>query len=461
MSSEDLTNNEDNNPILEEDGNKRKRSIDETNENNEIVTEKKTKIDDLSLNQTNKPVISAYIPLSASLEASGDTTIIEVAPDKVGQIIGSKGAIIQEIQTRTGVKAYVNQEFPDGVNRQVNLTGNPTQIKAATDLINLILEQGPTAIHMNSLVGGPISTIVIECTQNHVGKVIGTNGSVIKDIQSRSGAKIQIEQDFPPEVPRKINVTGTTTAVNTARQLIQAVMAGTAMPPSAGFGGMLGGQVSSSPIQYGSGGDLQQVIEVPKMWVGKIIGRGGETISIIQRKCGGKVTLDQNVPEGTPCKVNLVGSAQSLAYAAQMIQEVMNGVPSNNLGSSIPMGGGMGMGPQMGMGYGYPPQQAYGMGGYGMPAVQAPGGYGGYYNPPQQQQQPNPYAVGGGYPQQYGSGGGGAGGYPNAAPVATPAAAPVQQKPAASVWTEHKTDDGIPYWYNASTGVSQWDKPKN
>ena len=24
-----------------------------------------------------------------------------------------------------------------------------------------------------------------------------------------------------------------------------------------------------------------------------------------------------------------------------------------------------------------------------------------------------------------------------------------------SAWTEHKTDDGIPYWHNATTGVSQ------
>ena len=38
------------------------------------------------------------------------------------------------------------------------------------------------------------------------------------------------------------------------------------------------------------------------------------------------------------------------------------------------------------------------------------------------------------------------------------ASAASSQKPAASsasIWTEHKTDDGITYWYNCSTGVSQ------
>eukprot|EP01006_Ploeotia_vitrea_P053075 TRINITY_DN67753_c4_g1_i1.p1 TRINITY_DN67753_c4_g1~~TRINITY_DN67753_c4_g1_i1.p1 ORF type:complete len:108 (-),score=13.86 TRINITY_DN67753_c4_g1_i1:39-326(-) len=31
--------------------------------------------------------------------------------------------------------------------------------------------------------------------------------------------------------------------------------------------------------------------------------------------------------------------------------------------------------------------------------------------------------------------------------------------PGNSQWTEHKTDDGHVYWYNASTGVSQWERP--
>jgi hypothetical protein len=41
-----------------------------------------------------------------------------------------------------------------------------------------------------------------------VGKVIGSGGAVIKELQAKSGARIQIEQDFPPDQPRKINITG-------------------------------------------------------------------------------------------------------------------------------------------------------------------------------------------------------------------------------------------------------------
>lgn len=145
--------------------------------------------------------------------AGQELMILEIAPDKVGQIIGSKGMIIQEIQTRSGARAYVNQDFPAGVNRQVNITGSAAQVKAAADLINLIITEGPTAIHVNSMAGGPTVTQIVECTQPQVGKIIGTGGATIKELQSKSGARIQIDQDYPPEVPRKINITGTAAAV--------------------------------------------------------------------------------------------------------------------------------------------------------------------------------------------------------------------------------------------------------
>lgn len=112
-----------------------------------------------------------------------ETILIEIAPDKVGQVIGSKGAIIQEIQMRTGAKAFVNQDFPEGVNRQVNITGTPVQVKAAAELVKLIIDQGPTAIHINSLSGGPTITTVLECTQ---AQARSTESTAINTIYSQS-----------------------------------------------------------------------------------------------------------------------------------------------------------------------------------------------------------------------------------------------------------------------------------
>lgn len=471
------------------------------------------------LSNVSFPLAGAPTPI-ANIAATGaqETILIEISQEKVGQVIGSKGAIIQEIQMRTGAKAYVNQDFPDGVNRQVNLTGTALQVKAAAELVRLIIDQGPTAIHINSLTGGPTLTSVIECTQAQVGKVIGTSGAVIKDLQSKSGARIQIDQDFPPDVPRKINITGTATAVSLAASLVQSILNGTAAS-SMGIGGPFGGggpsayggggMMGSTPhqMQYGGGGggggEMKQTIDVPKSVVGKIIGKGGETITTIQRKSGSKVTVDQSVPEGMPCKVMMSGSAQGLAIASQLINEIMMGVPSGKIGAGLPMApvghqmGGMGMVNSPYGGYAQPAPSAYGMNTYGMPQQmqQQMSQYGGYYPQPQQQQmqqqqmqmqqqqqqhqqvqqqQQQQYAMAAvsgasGY-QSYGAaaatpamGGTGAGGGGYGA-YAAPAAAAVAQKPisaSSSVWTEHKTDDGITYWYNCSTGVSQWERPKS
>ena len=224
----------------------------------------------------------------------GDKETIEIAPDKVAHVIGSKGAIIQELQARTGAKIYVNQEFPPGVNRQVLISGSPAQVKTARELVNLIIANGPTAIHENSLGGGPVLEIVIECPQSQVGKMIGPAGTTIKDLQAKSGAKIQIDQDFPDGVPRKIRVSGTQTAVSTATQLISVIMEGpNSAPPSSNSG--YGGYNQQRPTgNTGYGGGSGQTIECAKSIVAKVIGKGGETIKSIQARSGAKVQIEQN-----------------------------------------------------------------------------------------------------------------------------------------------------------------------
>lgn len=178
---------------------------------------------------------------------------------------------------------------------------------------------------------------------------------------------------------------------------------------------------------------------------------------MIQQRSGAKVQIDQNVPEGQPCKVNMSGTPQNLAIATQLVQEAMLGVKSQGGGGGgMQQGGGYG-----GMGMQQPmQQQQYGMPqqSYGMPMqnqmqygqqAQMPYGYG--QQQPQQQQQYGQQANQYGQQQQQTYGG-----YPAAAQQA-----PIAKPIAATVWSEHKTDDGNTYWYNASTGVSQWERPAN
>jgi far upstream element-binding protein len=195
--------------------------------------------------------------------------------------------------------------------------------------------------------------------------------------------------------------------------------------------------------------------------VGKVIGSRGETINLLQAKSGARIQIDQKVPEGMPCKVEISGDAATTEAAIRLVTDLING--GNLVGAPEGgMGGGGGMGGRMGMGGGGGMGGMGGMGGRGgMGGYQQPAAYGGY---PQQQsyggypQQAayggyqQPYG-GGGYPQQQqqsygGYGGGGAAAY--GAPAAVPKA---------SNWSQHDDGSGNKYWYNSVTGQSQWEKP--
>ena len=92
------------------------------------------------------------------------------------------------------------------------------------------------------------------------------------------------------------------------------------MPGGGAYGNMMkptGAIIQSYP---GAGGQVHQVMDCAKAFVGKVIGKGGETIMLIQQRSGAKVQIDQSVPEGQPCKINMSGMPQNLAIATQMIQ---------------------------------------------------------------------------------------------------------------------------------------------
>ena len=75
-----------------------------------------------------KNTSSSSVELISTLSPDGTSHKIEVAPEKVGSIIGSKGAVIIDMQSRTNCKMYVKQDFPAGVNRLLTITGTALEV---------------------------------------------------------------------------------------------------------------------------------------------------------------------------------------------------------------------------------------------------------------------------------------------------------------------------------------------
>ena len=76
-----------------------------------------------------------------------------------------------------------------------------------TELIKLIIEHGPNAITTNGTATATTMTSIVECPHEKVGRIIGSKGDTIKELQSRTGSRIQIQdKNLPDGEPRKVKV---------------------------------------------------------------------------------------------------------------------------------------------------------------------------------------------------------------------------------------------------------------
>jgi len=176
-------------------------------------------------------------------------------------------------------------------------------------------------------------------------------------------------------------------------------------------------------------GQITRSIECPKESVGKLIGRGGETIRGIQTATGARMQIDQT---RQPCQVVLAGSEACVEAGAAVVQEIIDG-GSTAVFNEIARGGqgfgGQGYGGQIYGGQGY-------AAGWGAPQAHAAA----YADPAAYARQQAMYARA--YAQHYGQ--------PYAAVAPAAAAVP---------WRALDDGSGNVYYYNALTGVSQWEKP--
>lgn len=134
-------------------------------------------------------------------------------------------------------------------------TDTTTQPAATTSDANAILEEK-----------GTVSPL-------YVGRVIGKGGEMIRDLQARSGCRIDVDQNVPENSDRIITYRGTRQTIDFAKKLIKILCCE-------------GGKEADLPLGEAS----RKHLIVPSTVIGKIIGRGGEMIRELQSKSQAKVS---------------------------------------------------------------------------------------------------------------------------------------------------------------------------
>ena len=339
------------------------------------------------------PAVPATAPATSVVEA----TIMEkdeVSTLYVGRVIGKGGEMIRDLQARSGCQIDVDQNVPHGAPRIINYKGTPTDVAFAKQLVAMLCRDG---VKDSDLPLGKAQRKIVQVPSNVIGKIIGRGGEMIRELQNRSRAKIQVDHSGAgrDENHRQVIVTGSPETVVKAEEMIHFLCVNPAMdamqalemlirdklssgtewgsgPPypnlpnqgqgmtaDAGMGnGMYGGgaygQASAAyggyndqqggygvhgAQQYGSsdvgiGGIETEVVPCAKMHMGRVIGQKGVTINDLQKRSGCDIQINQQVPMGMDCQISIKGSRQGIDTAKQMIQEIIE------LGSQHPYAGG-------------------------------------------------------------------------------------------------------------------------
>ena len=203
--------------------------------------------------------------------------VMAIPGSMIGKIIGKAGETIKSIQATTQTRIQIDHSG-EGPTKAVTISA-PTQaqVDAAKAAINALGDASEE------------TSKTLECPAHMVGRIIGRGGETIRALQAASEAHITVNQDFPPEEPRQVVVSGKQDAVDRAALMVHELIHGE--PGSA--------QAIIQRVcqEHGIGKNL--VLTAPKMLIGRIIGRGGETIKAIQKASGATVQIDQT---GDPCR---------------------------------------------------------------------------------------------------------------------------------------------------------------
>ncbi|KAJ3678096.1 hypothetical protein LUZ60_001899 [Juncus effusus] len=169
---------------------------------------------------------------------------IEVPSKRVGIIIGKAGDTIRNLQFNSGAKIQIVKDAdadPNSSTRAVELIGTTSCINKAERLIKDVLAEAdnggsPALVAKGYAMGSGSEQVEIQIPSEKVGVIIGKGGQMIKDLQSRSGARIQLVQQQASEgedaKERGVKIGGNRHQIEAAKSMIKDVIAQSGRPQS-------------------------------------------------------------------------------------------------------------------------------------------------------------------------------------------------------------------------------------
>ncbi|XP_009114789.1 far upstream element-binding protein 2 [Brassica rapa] len=162
-------------------------------------------------------------------DTQSTTRKIEVPSSKVGTLIGKGGEMVRNLQLSSGAKIQIRRDSeadPNAALRPVEIIGSLASIEKAEKLINEVIAQSEGGGVPALFVRAAPEQIEIKVPNDKVGVIIGRGGETIKNMQTKSRARIQLipleEGDGSKE--RTVRISGDKRQIDIATALIKDVM---------------------------------------------------------------------------------------------------------------------------------------------------------------------------------------------------------------------------------------------
>jgi len=167
--------------------------------------------------------------------------------------------------------------------------------------------------------------------------LIGKGGAKIREIQERSGARMDIAKLSEPATPhlREVRLSGGKEQIDTAREIINKLVTN-----SASFG--------PKPNSHHASVNPNKTIQIPSTTVGLVIGRGGDNIKKIIQETNCTIHIEKDAeaqkagrspPRPGFQNVYLKGTDEAVELAEKAVMDLVNGEKiRRNMGFSTPYG---------------------------------------------------------------------------------------------------------------------------
>lgn len=145
--------------------------------------------------------------ISSSIRSSAPDCIIKCPNDRVGLVIGTRGACIKDLMQKSGAHIRITDESPTEEFRYVEIRGAKKEVDMARSLVTLVIERGPLGLaqvqpstsmttspmlSLRSASSSPMITHILPCPVNKLNSVTENNGLVLQEIMKISNTHISI-----------------------------------------------------------------------------------------------------------------------------------------------------------------------------------------------------------------------------------------------------------------------------